>query len=171
MCPLHATVCLLAASAAVPALAEVVTDSTGGPRGRLDGPDSQVGGDLGTRAGRNLFHSFERFSLATGERATFSGPDEVRNVISRLTGGARSDINGTIPSTVAGADFYFISPVGVRFGPNAPLEVQGSFHVPTADELRFVDGTPSAPPTLLPSPHRTTPVRRMQAPESAMLSP
>src|SRR5687768_13846027 len=76
--------------------AEVATDGTLGPRMRLGGPEFDIRADLGTRAGRNLFHSFERFSLASGERATFSGPDEIRNVLSRVTGGEHSDIDGTI---------------------------------------------------------------------------
>jgi filamentous hemagglutinin family protein len=122
------------------AYAEVATDGTVGPRVRLGGPEFRIGADLGTRAGRNLFHSFQRFSLETGERATFSGPDQIRNVISRVTGGVRSDIDGTLHSTIPGADFYFINPAGVVFGPNASLDVKGSFHVSTADELRFADG-------------------------------
>jgi len=119
--------------------AQVTTDGTVGPRVRLDGPEFEIGADLGTRAGRNLFHSFERFSLATAERATFSGPGGIRNVISRVTGGERSEIDGTIRSTIPGADFYFLNPAGVMFGPNASLDVKGSFHVSTADELRFTD--------------------------------
>jgi filamentous hemagglutinin family protein len=119
---------------------EVATDGTAGPRVRLGG-DFEIGAELGTRAGRNLFHSFERFSLATGERATFSGPSQIRNVISRVTGGARSDIDGTLRSTIPGADLYFLNPAGIAFGPNASLDLQGSFHVSTADELRFADGS------------------------------
>jgi filamentous hemagglutinin family protein len=122
------------------ASAEVATDGTVGPRMRLGGPEFDIRADLGTRAGRNLFHSFERFSLASGERATFSGPDEIRNVLSRVTGDELSYIDGTIASTIPGADFFFINPAGVTFGPNATLDVQGSFHVSTADELRFSDG-------------------------------
>ena len=61
-------------------------------------------------------------------------------MISRVTGDERSDIDGTIRSTIAGADFYFINPAGILFGPNASLDVQGSFRVSTADELRFTDG-------------------------------
>jgi large exoprotein involved in heme utilization and adhesion len=71
---------VVAAVVAAPARADVVTDGTVGPRVRLGG-DFEIGADLGTRAGRNLFHSFERFSLATGERATFSGSDDIRSVI------------------------------------------------------------------------------------------
>ena len=143
MRPLHATVCLLAASAAVPALAEVVTDSTvGRAAGSTDrtlrwAPISA----RGRGATCNLFHSSERFSLATGESATFPGPNEVRRMISRVTGGARSEIDGTLRSTIPGADFYFLNPAGVVFGPDARLDLQGSFHVSTADELRFADGT------------------------------
>ncbi len=55
-------------------------------------------------------------------------------------GGAHSDIDGTLASTIPGADLYFINPAGVLFGPNASLDVQGSFHVSTADEVRFADG-------------------------------
>ena len=120
--------------------AQVETDGTVGPRLQLDGPEFAIRADLGARAGRNLFHSFERFSLGTGERATFTGPNQIRNVLSRVTGGERSDIDGTLGSTIPGADFFFINPAGVTFGPNATLDVQGSFHVSTADELRFSDG-------------------------------
>ena len=130
---------LVAAAVAGSVHAGVVTDGTVGPRVHRGG-DFEIGADLGRQAGRNLFHSFERFSLDTGERATFSGPDDIRNVISRVTGGARSDIDGTIASTIPGADIYFINPAGVVFGPNASLGLQGSFHVSTADELRFADG-------------------------------
>jgi filamentous hemagglutinin family protein len=130
---------IVALAAASEALAGALTDGSAGPRVELSG-DFEIGDALGTRRGDNLFHSFERFSLDAGERATFSGPEEIRNVISRVTGGERSDIDGTIKSTIAGADFYFLNPAGVMFGPNASLDLQGSFHVSTADELRFADG-------------------------------
>ena len=58
--------------------ADVATDGSVGPRLELNGPEFDIRAELGQEAGRNLFHSFERFSLATGERATFSGPDQIR---------------------------------------------------------------------------------------------
>ena len=130
-----ATPAILILGLLAPAHAQIATDGTVGPRIELDGPEFDIRADLGRQAGRNLFHSFDRFSLRTGERATFSGPDQIRNVISRVTGGARSDIDGTIRSTIPGADcdFYFINPPGILFGPNASLDLQGSFHVSTAD--------------------------------------
>ena len=130
----------LAAQIPSSVLAQVITDGTTGSAGLVAGPDYQITEDLGTRAGDNLFHSFSDFSIGTGESATFSGPDEIENVISRVTGPNPSDIDGTLRSTMPAADFYFINPNGVTFGPNATLDVQGSFHVSTADELRFEGG-------------------------------
>jgi filamentous hemagglutinin family protein len=134
------TLSLGLALAAGGAAAQIATDGTVGPRVELAGPEFAIGAELGTRAGDNLFHSFERFSLRTGEGATFTGPDDLRNVISRVTGGERSNIDGALRSQVAGADFYFINPAGVLFGPNASINVPGSLHVSTADELRFEGG-------------------------------
>ena len=83
----------------------------------------------------------EKFGIATGQTATFTGPGEIKNVISRVTGGKVSSIDGKLASTVGQADLYFLNPAGVMFGPNAQLDVPGSFHVSTAHELRFGDGT------------------------------
>ena len=96
----------------------------------------------GTRPdnGRNLLHSFDRFSVGTGDTARFSGPTGIANILSRVTGGQQSIIDGQLQSTIAGANLYLLNPSGVLFGPNASLDVSGSFHVSTADYLRFTDG-------------------------------
>jgi filamentous hemagglutinin family protein len=120
--------------------AEVATDGTLGAVVRLTGRDVKVPARLGQRRGRNLFHSFERFGIETGNKVTFTGPDGLKNVISRVTGGAPSKIDGTLASTVRGADVWLLNPAGILFGPNARLDVKGSFHASTADELRFEDG-------------------------------
>jgi len=90
---------------------------------------------LGRQHGGNLFHSFQDFNLNSSESATFSGPNNVSNVISRVTGGNPSNIDGLIRSTMPNADMYFLNPYGIMFGPNAQLDVQGSFHASTADTL------------------------------------
>jgi filamentous hemagglutinin family protein len=64
----------------------------------------------------------------------------INNVISRVTGGHPSEIDGTIRSTIPNADMYFLNPYGIIFKDNARLEVQGSFHASTADYLRLGDG-------------------------------
>src|SRR3954470_16478322 len=131
---------LAALLAAGPVQAQIVTDGTVGPKVSLRGGQVEIGADLGTRRGGNLFHSFEKFGIATGQTATFTGPGTIRNVISRVTGGEVSSIDGTLASRVGQADLYFLNPAGVMFGPNARLDVPGSFHVSTAHELRFADG-------------------------------
>src|SRR5712691_4991902 len=96
----------------------------------------------GTRPGNgpNLFHSFDRFSVGTNDTARFSGPSGIENILSRVTGGQQSVIDGRLQSTIPGANLYLLNPSGVLFGPNATLDVSGSFHVSTADYLRFADG-------------------------------
>jgi filamentous hemagglutinin family protein len=96
----------------------------------------------GTRPGNgpNLFHSFERFTVETGDTAHFSGPAGIENILSRVTGGQQSVIDGRLQSTMPGANLYLLNPSGVLFGPNASLDIRGSFHVSTADSLRFADG-------------------------------
>ncbi|MDM8567778.1 filamentous hemagglutinin N-terminal domain-containing protein [Candidatus Halobeggiatoa sp. HSG11] len=117
--------------------AEVITDGTLGQNINLPGPEFQITSDLGQQHGGNLFHSFQDFNLNSLESATFYGPDSVQNILSRVTGGNPSNIDGLIRSTIPNADMYFLNPYGIMFGPNAKLDVQGSFHASTADYLRL----------------------------------
>ncbi|MBE9561485.1 MAG: filamentous hemagglutinin N-terminal domain-containing protein, partial [Proteobacteria bacterium] len=117
--------------------AEIVTDGTLGQKLNLSGPDFQITPDLGQQHGGNLFHSFQDFNLNSLESATFSGPNSVNSIISRVTGGNPSLIDGLIRSTIPNADMYFLNPYGIMFGPNAQLDVQGSFHTSTADYLKL----------------------------------
>ncbi len=99
----------------------------------------------GTRGGQNLFHSFGQFSVGSFDTAQFKNttPNLVtRNILSRVTGGEMSSIYGTIDSlTYPGANLFLINPAGVIFGAGATLNVGGSFHVSSADYIRFVDGS------------------------------
>ncbi len=120
--------------------AEITTDGSLGTALTLPGPDYQIKAELGQRLGNNLFHSFGQFNLSEHESATFSGPPEIDQVISRVTGGHPSKIEGTLRSTFPQANIYFLNPYGLLFGTHARLEVNGSFHASTADTLRFQDG-------------------------------
>jgi filamentous hemagglutinin family protein len=133
----------LAAAALIPgaALADVATDGTLGRKVRLTGRQVEVGADLGRVRGGNLFHSFGRFDVPGEGRVTFTGPAGLDNVVARVTGGEPSSIDGTLASRVPGADLYLVNPSGILFGPGARLDVPGSFHASTADELRLQDGT------------------------------
>src|SRR5262245_4834742 len=107
----------------------------------------------GTITGNNQFHSFGRFSVGTGDIASFNGPTGIQNIVSRVTGGVRSDIDGTLRSTIAGANLFLLNPAGILFGRNASLDVQGSFHATTADYIKLgTDGfffADPAKPTVL----------------------
>jgi filamentous hemagglutinin family protein len=136
---------MITLSLSPPISAEIVLDGTlGGPTGPLPGPDFAIEAHLGQHKGNNLFHSFATFNLNAGESATFKGPNNIENIISRVTGGQPSYINGTFVSQIP-ANMYFLNPAGVMFGEQARLNVQGSFHVSTADYLRLgTDGLFSA---------------------------
>ena len=119
---------------------EITLDGSVGPSGALPGPDYQITENLGKRAGSNLFHSFGRFNLNASESATFSGSSGIKNVISRVTGGQASNIDGTLRVTIPNANLYLLNPAGVIFGEHAKLDVPGAFHVSTADYLKFQNG-------------------------------
>ena len=119
--------------------AEAITDGTVGKVQSLNGK-FEIPASLGTTSGTNLFHSFQTFNINSGESATFTGSDNILNVISRVTGGSVSNINGTISSKVGNADFYFINPAGIIFGKSAKLDVPSSFYATTSDDLHFKDG-------------------------------
>lgn len=71
---------------------EIITDGTLGERVHLQAPNYATTQNLGTTVGSNLFHSFEQFNISSGETATFSGAENIQNVISRVTGGNASTI-------------------------------------------------------------------------------
>jgi len=123
-----------------PADAQIVTDGSVGPAVTLVGPGFVIDEALGARAGGNLFQSFATFNINTGEGAVFTGAADIDTVISRVTGGSPSTIDGFLGSAIPNADFFFINPSGVVFGPNAFLDVDGSFHLSTADQIEFPDG-------------------------------
>jgi filamentous hemagglutinin family protein len=108
-----------------------------GTAGALTGPSFVIGSGVGRIVGNNLFHSFGQFSLQAGQSATFTGPGSIGNVISRVTGGQLSSINGLIDTRtfMPSANFFLLNPAGVLLGPNASLNVGGAVHLSTARYL------------------------------------
>ena len=106
------------------------------------GNDFDITGGARPNNGTNLFHSFGDFSLAAPESANFlSNGFATTNIISRVTGGNPSNIFGTInTSAFPGANLFLMNPAGIVFGPNAQLNVDGSFHATTADYIGLADG-------------------------------
>ena len=144
------------------ALAEITTDGTigGGGSGQLipsgNGFTYDITEDLGQRIDSNLFHSFDQFSLLVGESANFSGDPTIQHIIGRITGGVPSTLDGTLSSSIVGADVWLVNPAGLLLGPNAVLNVPGAVHLSTGESVQLSDQTEftaalTAPPVTLTS--------------------
>ena len=117
-------------------MAEVITDNTLGRSPQsFSAKDITISPELGQQRGANLFHSFQKFEIADGQSVTFTGGDDIARVISRVTGGEISKIEGLLRSTLTHADIYLINPAGMTFGANAKLDVPGSVYLSTASHV------------------------------------
>ncbi|MDB5322493.1 MAG: large exoprotein containing hemagglutination domain, partial [Phycisphaerales bacterium] len=134
------------------ARAEVVLDKSFSRGGVVGGTPKLITPAMGRQVGGNLFHSFRTFDLAADESAVFTGGSDVKNVISRVTGGKASTLAGDITVAIPGANFYFINPSGVIVAPGstrATISADGAVVVTTAGYLalgkhgRFDAATPA----------------------------
>lgn len=132
------------AAAPGPVLAAAVTDGSAGAVQSLSGA-MVVPQTLGTLRGANLFHSFARFGIAAGESATFTTTDPgIRHVITRVTGGEASLLQGPLALQAAGGarpDLWLVNPAGILVGAGASFDLPAGLHLSTAPQLRFADGT------------------------------
>ncbi|WP_199249898.1 filamentous hemagglutinin N-terminal domain-containing protein [[Phormidium] sp. ETS-05] len=141
-----------------PAQCQIIPDSSLGNENSRITPDSinsiptdRIDG--GAIRGSNLFHSFSEFNIGEGRGAYFSNPTGIDNIFNRVTGGNISQINGTL-GVLGNANLFFINPNGIVFGPNARLDLRGSFLGSTANSILFENGLvfsarhPEAPPLL-----------------------
>ncbi|MDX2230244.1 MAG: filamentous hemagglutinin N-terminal domain-containing protein [Leptolyngbyaceae cyanobacterium bins.349] len=136
-----------------------VADDTLGSERSLVSPNTVINGipsnqiDGGAQRGSNLFHSFREFNIDAGRGVYFSNPAGIVNILTRVTGGVRSDIFGTL-GVLGNANLFLLNPNGILFGPNARLDIRGSFFASTASSILFDHGfafsttNPQAPPLL-----------------------
>lgn len=123
---------------------QVIPDTINGlPSERIEG---------GAVRGHNLFHSFQDFNVPEGGGVYFSNPSRIENILSRVTGSNRSNILGTL-GVLGNANLFLINPYGIAFGPNAQLDLRGSFIGTSANSVQFDDfefsaSNPQAPPLL-----------------------
>ncbi|MGA7934197.1 MAG: filamentous hemagglutinin N-terminal domain-containing protein, partial [Kovacikia sp.] len=142
-----------------PAIAQIVPDGTLANERSVVTPAQQIRGlpavliEGGAQRGVNLFQSFLEFNVGNGQRVYFANPAGVQTILSRVTGNNPSQILGTL-GVNGTANLFLLNPRGILFGPNARLDIAGSFVASTADRLVFENGLqfsatdPQAPPLL-----------------------
>jgi filamentous hemagglutinin family protein len=102
----------------------------------------------GATRGTGLFHSFTQFNVGDRLNAQFSISPTIQNVFARVTGGDISRIDGFLGTgidngtTLVGstASLFLLNPNGIIFGPNAKLDLAGSFLATTASGFQFAGG-------------------------------
>jgi filamentous hemagglutinin family protein len=130
---------MLLVCAIAPVQAQVIPDGTSASRvSSLDQRNFTI--EDGRLSGANLFHSFSEFSVPTGGAAIFNQPLDVQNIFTRVTGSNISAIDGLIQANGT-ANLFLLNPNGILFGPQATLNIGGSFSATTASQIDFADGT------------------------------
>src|SRR5919202_1782088 len=123
----------------MPVLAQITPDGTLGSESSVVTPNVTIKGTTSDRI--------------DGGATYFSNPAGIANILSRITGSNPSNIQGTL-GVLGNANLFVINPNGIIFGPNARLDLHGSFLASTANSIVFDKGVefsatnPSAPPLL-----------------------
>jgi filamentous hemagglutinin family protein len=124
-------------------VAQLIPDQSLGAESSVVVPGGIENADLiegGASRGGNLFHSFQEFNVNTGQAVYFANPINIENILTRVTGNNISNIDGLLGVTGA-ANLFLLNPNGVTFGPNARLDIGGSFTTSTGSSFTFADGS------------------------------
>ncbi|TYQ23380.1 DUF4347 domain-containing protein [Pseudanabaena sp. UWO311] len=130
--------CILASANGVHA--QSINTGANGLNTNVDQVGNQYNITGGTQAGGNLFYSLQKLGLSSGEIANFLSNPNVQNVLTRVTGGEASLINGLIQVTGGNSNLFIMNPAGIVFGANASLNVPASFSATTASGIQVGNG-------------------------------
>lgn len=132
-------------------LAQVIPDNTLSSPSQINTNGSLTTVTGGEVAGQNLFHSFSQFSVPNSSTVHFDNGSNIQRIFSRVTGGSVTRIDGLVRANGL-ADLFLINPNGLIVGPNAALDIGGSFVGTTASHIRFADHTsyPATPASTAP---------------------
>jgi len=103
------------------------------------GNEYTVTGGILSGDGGNLFHNFSDFNLTSSQSANFLANPSIQNILSRISGGNPSYIDGLISVSNSNANLFLLNSSGLIFGSNAQLNVAGDFTASTAMGLGFSD--------------------------------
>ncbi len=133
--------CLLPLTASllpsVAASQTITPDGTTPTNVRANGDRINIRGGRVSGDGTNLFHSFEEFGVQAGQTAVFYSDPSILNILSRVTGGNPSAIDGRIRVTGGNSNLFLMNPAGIVFGSNATLNVPADFTATTATGIGF----------------------------------
>ncbi|WP_017718458.1 CHAT domain-containing protein [Kamptonema formosum] len=129
-------------AAAKPALSQPVAPAPDGTGTAVtsEGNTFNIQGGYLSRDGANLFHSFQKFGLSSGQTANFLTNPDIRNILGRVVGGDASYINGLIQVSGGNSNLFLMNPAGILFGQNASLNVPAYFTATTATGIGFSSG-------------------------------
>ncbi|MFP6655996.1 MAG: filamentous hemagglutinin N-terminal domain-containing protein, partial [Myxococcota bacterium] len=137
---------LIATAAQAQIIRDATPGQTPGALTPIDGVIELHGAD-GIRRGANneiVLHSLDQFNLNAGETVRYTDAadliNDIANVLTRVTGGSPSLLDGHLESLYPQADLFFVNPNGVFFGANFTIDVPQSFHTSTADRLEWDPG-------------------------------
>ncbi|NEQ52056.1 MAG: filamentous hemagglutinin N-terminal domain-containing protein, partial [Leptolyngbya sp. SIO3F4] len=135
-----------------PSVAQLIPDGSTGTQIQSGALVEGLPSDLiegGTVRDSNLFHSFQDFNVEGGRGVYFNPQNGILTILTRVTGGNISNIDGTL-GVFGSADLFLLNPTGIVFGPNAQLDISGSFVGSTAESIFFENYEFSAADTNTP---------------------
>ena len=103
----------------------------------VSGSGNQIDIAGGVTSGRNQFHSFDNFSVDTGETVNFISHPDSQNILGRIDSNQPSTINGSLRVSGSNANLYLMNPAGLLIGPDANLNLAGGFTATTATGIEL----------------------------------